>query len=223
MVSYTSEKGFEGSLGGTLEFLRWKSAADMEWGWGIFTGLWTLSDSPALTTLRVVDWFSGTYLSEKTGPFSLRFDLVNQTSSLGDALYQNPPALFNRELFKLTVSLNLLPGLRLYTGGGCKWPWEDYLNNESQVLFFSGLEGTSAPFSLLGSPCRGYLAYHFRYQDQAGGTYDHSFQGGLRLNLDQAPGGSLRLALTYNGGRSEFGEFFQQYDQHWGIGIFYDP
>ncbi len=54
MVSYTSEKGFEGSLGGTLEFLRWKSAADMEWGWGIFTGIWTLSDSPVLTDLGVV-------------------------------------------------------------------------------------------------------------------------------------------------------------------------
>ena len=223
MVSYASEKGFEGSLGGTLEALRWKSAPDMEWGWGIFTGIWTLSDSPDLADLRVSDWYSGTYLSEKTGPFSLRFDLENQASNLGDANYMNPSVGFNRELFKLTISLNVLPDLRVYMGGGCKWPFEDYINYETQVLFFSGLEATSAPFSLLGSPCRGYLAYHFRYQDQAGGTYNHTVQCGLRMNLDQAQSGSLRLALIYDGGHSEFGDFFQQYDQHWGIGIFYDP
>jgi hypothetical protein len=219
--SYANERGFQASLGGTLDFLRWKSAPDMEWAWGIFAGLWTLSQNADLSGLEADDWFSGTYLSEKTGPFSFRFEFQDQKSDLGQALFDSEKILlFTRDNFNLTASLQALPGLRLYAGEGLKFPWDDFDRAESQSFFFTGLEVLTKPFAFLGD-CRGYGAYHFKYQNQAGETFDHAAQLGLRWG--GGPGPSLRLALTYYTGHSEFGQFFQQMDQHWGIGVFYDP
>ncbi|HXL72580.1 MAG TPA: DUF1207 domain-containing protein, partial [bacterium] len=231
MTSYINERGFEGSLGGTLDLLRWKSSADMEWGLGISAGLWTLTQNPDLSSLLADDWFTGLYISEKTGPFSFRFEFQDQKSNLGDALsddeqpfYPYNPAhpdsslyYFTRNNEDLTISLDALTGLRLYVGGGCPAFWEDFDPTESQIFLFSGFEAYSNYFPFLGVSCRGYGTYHFKYEDQAGGTYNNAVQLGLQWKLDIQQRRSLRLAMIYYEGHSEFGEFYEQFDQHWGI------
>ncbi len=223
LVAYGNEKGFAGSLGGTLEFLRWRSSPGMEWGLGIFGGIWTLGGEADFSTLLTDDWFSGAYLSGKTGPFSFRFEFQDQKSNLGDAFYSSgEPVYFTRDNQNLTLSLDALRGLRLYAGGGARTWWDDFDPTESQVFLFAGVEVRAGPFSLMGSPCRGYGAYHFKYQDQAGGTFNHAAQ--LGLQWDALPGGAgLRLAVLYYNGKSEFGEFYRQDDRHWGLGLFFDP
>jgi hypothetical protein len=237
MTSYLNEKGFEGSLGGTLEFLRWKSSPDTQWGLGIFAGLWTLGENPDFSSLLVDDWFTGLYISEKTGPFSFRLEFQDQKSNLGDALhndeepfYHYNPAhpdsslyYFTRDNQNLTISLDAFPCLRLYVGGGCKTWWDDFDPSESQIFIFSGLEAYSVSFPFLGVSCRAYGTYHFKYQDQAGGTYDHAAQIGLQWRAYPDERRSLRLALTYYGGHSEFGQFYQDYDHHLGLSLYFDP
>jgi hypothetical protein len=237
MTSYINERGFEGSLGGTLDLLRWKSSADMEWGLGISAGLWILTQNPDLSLLLADDWFTGLYISEKTGLFSFRFEFQDQKSNLGDALSNDEQPFypynsahpdtslyyFTRNNENLTISLDALTGLRLYVGGGCPSFWEDFDPTESQIFLFSGFEAYSNYFSFLGAACRGYGTYHFKYQDQAGGTYNNTVQLGLQWKLDIKQRRSLRLAMIYYEGHSEFGEFYEQFDQHWGISLFFDP
>ncbi len=237
MTSYLNEKGYEYSFGGALDFARWRSAPDMEWGMGLFAGLWTLSENPDGSTLLVDDWFTGLYLSEKTGPFSFRLEFQDQKSDPGDALpkplapfYPFDPShpdasryYFTRDNQNLTVSLDALRGLRLYAGGGFKTWWDDFDPFESQIFLFGGLEAESSTFDFLGSACRGYGTYHFKYQDQAGGTYDHAIQLGLRWAPASDRGSALRFALMFYSGHSEFGQFYQKSDQHWGLGLFFDP
>ena len=222
MEAFTSERGYESSLGGSVDFLRWKASPDMEWGLGIFAGLWVLSDQPDFSGLAADDWFSGAYLSEKSGPFSLRFEFQDQKSDTGDSLYGQKNIGFTRDNFNLTLSLEALRDVRLYAGGGLRWPWDDFIKSQSQAFLFTGLEAYSPSFSFIG-PCRAYGAYHFKFQDQAGGTYNHEVQLGLRWKGNSQDGSSLRLALIYYNGHSEFGEFFQREDAHGGIGVFYDP
>jgi hypothetical protein len=236
MTPYLNEQGFELALGGSLDLLRWKSSADMEWGLGLSAGLWTLTQNPDLSSLLVDDWFTGIYIGERTGPFSFRFEVQDQKSNLGDALSNNEqpfypynPAhpdsslyYFTRNNENLTVSLDALSWLRLYIGGGCPTFWEDFDPAESQVFLFTGLEAYTDYFSFLGS-CRVYGTYHFKYQDQAGGTFDNAVQLGLQWKPDIKQRRSLRLALIYEEGHSEFGQFYEQLDQHWGISLFFDP
>jgi hypothetical protein len=236
MTSYLNEKGFEGSLGGTMDLLRWKSSADMEWGLGISAGLWTLTENPDLSSLLVDDWFTGLYISEKSGPFSFRFEFQDQKSNLGDAIYNDDqpfypynPAhpdsslyFFTRNNENLTVSLDALSWLRLYVGGGCPTFWADFDPTESQVFIFSGLEAHSSPFHFLGL-CRGYGTYHFKYQDQAGGTYNHEVQAGLQWFDGIQQRRSLRLAVVYYAGHSEFGQFYEDVNHHLGLGFYFDP
>jgi hypothetical protein len=84
------------------------------------------------------------------------------------------------------------------------------------------LEARSEPFDFLGS-CRVYGTYHFKYEAQAGSTFNHALQLGLQWFQDSEQGRSMRLAVDYYEGHSEFGEFYKQYDQHMGIGVFFDP
>ena len=221
-----SEKGYEDAVGGTLEILRWRSSPHTQWGWGVFAGLWTLCQYPDLTGLEAYDWYSGSYLTEKTGDLSFRLEFQDQKGDLGDALEGVQPnfVIFTRDNFNLTASLDLPPQLRLYGGGGYKVWWDDFDRGYSQVFLYTGFEAYSGPISFLGPACRGYGAYFFKYQDLArGGTYDHSAQLGLQWGRGPWTGGGLRLALVYYNGRSEFGTFYTDYDHHWGLSLYFDP
>ncbi len=118
LAGYTSETGYEGSLGGTLELLRWRSSPDMEWGLGIFAGLWTLGGEADFSTLIADDWYSGAYLSGKTGPFSFRFEFQDQKSDLGDSyIPSSAPVNFTRDNQNLTLSLGGPTGRKALRGG----------------------------------------------------------------------------------------------------------
>jgi hypothetical protein len=236
MNAYLSEQGYEDSVGGSIDLLRWKSSADMEWGMGLSAGLWTLSQDPGLSTLLVDDWNMSLYLSEKSGPFSFRLEFQDQKSNLGDALNNNEkpfypynPAYPDSSLYyftlnneNLTVSLDAFIWLRIYVGGGCPTYWDDFDPTESRIFLFAGLEVRSEPFDLLG-PCKAYGTYHFKFQDMAGSTYNHALQLGLQWFDGPQQERSLRLAVDYYAGHSEFGQFYEQYDQHLGLSLYFDP
>lgn len=222
-IPYLSERGYEGSLGGNLEVLRWNSSPGLQWGLGLSAGLWTLTQNADLTGLLVDDWQVAPFLACRAGDLSFRLEFQSQNSNLGDSLEGSTFPFFGREDFNLAVSWDLSPYTRLYTGGGYKVWWEDFDPSESQVFLIAGLEAYSQPFSFLGPSNRLYGAYHFKFQDQAGGTFNHAVQLGLQFPGSTGHPPGFRVALLYDAGHSEFGEFYRQFDQHLGLGLFFDP
>ncbi len=221
-AAYLDEKGYEGALGGAVDFFRWRPAPGQEWGLGLSEGLWILADDPGLSRLQADDWYTSPYLSYRTGVWSFRLEFQDQKSNLGDALEGVRPVFaYTRDNFNLAASFHPSPPTRLYFGGGTRTWWDDFDLKESNLFGFAGFEARSQPFSLLGAACRAYGACHFEYQDLAGGTFDTSLQCGLFI--PGAGGPSCRLALTYYAGHSEFGEFYQQLDRHLGLGVLLDP
>lgn len=226
-IPYLTEQGYEGSLGGTLEIIRWKSAPDLRWAFGLSAGLWTLTEYPDLTGLLATDWYSAAFIDCRTGPWSFRAEFQDQKSNLGDALEGiRAFTYYALDFYTLTASLDVSPDLRIYAGGGYKLFWEfntDFDPTESQTFAILGFQAYSQPFTLASSPCRLYGAYHFKYQRIVGETFDHSAQLGLEFPGQADNRVGVRLALVYYAGRSEFGQFYTQYDQHLGLGLFIDP
>ena len=221
--AYLSDMGYEDSVGASVDFLHWRSSRDTQWAFGMSAGLWTLTRNPDLSVLWADDLYTGLYASGKSGPFSFRLEFLDQKSNLGDALFYSRSAiLYTLNYEKLTASLWALPGLRLYAGGGYPSYWQHIDPAESEILLLAGLEAHSDPFRFLG-PCGAYGTYHFQYQGQAGGTFNHEFQAGLQWRQEPRQGWSVRLAMVYYLGHSEFGQFYPQYDQHLGIGLYFDP
>ncbi len=231
VIPHLNEQDFEGNAGGTAELIRWKSAADMEWGVGVFGGAFFLFQDAGLSVLRVIDWTSGFYLSEKTGPFCFRAEFQDEKSDLGDE-YEYEYPLFNgaRPYFydwhndNLTVSFNPSGQFRVFAGGGAKVFWEVYDPTESLAFTFCGAEAYSSPFSFLSPFCRAYGTYYLKYQDQDGGFADQEFQLGLQFKGDANQQRALRLAVLYYLGHSPYGLYSDQPNTHsFELGLFIDP
>ncbi len=227
VIPHLSEQAFEGNVGGTAELIRWKSAEDMQWGVGVFGGAFFLFQDAGLSTLRVVDWTSGFYLSEKTGLFSFRAEFQDEKSDLGDEYeYVSTNALpsYDWHNNNLTVAFNPTDQFRLFAGGGAKVFWEVYDPTESLAFVFGGAEAYSNPFPFLSPFCRAYGTYYLKYQDQDGGIVDQEFQLGLQFKGDADQRRALRLAVLYYLGHADYGLFSDQPNTHYfGFGLFIDP
>jgi len=228
VIPVDNNQNFEANVGGTAELIRWKSASDMEWGVGVFGGAFFLFQDPSLSQLKVIDWTSGFYVSEKTGPFCFRAEFKDEKSDLGDEYEYTPPAnaldFYDWHNNNLTVSFNPTDQFRAFAGGGAKVFWELYDPSESLAFAFCGAELYSSPFSILNDSCRVYGTYYIKYQDQAGGTFDQEIQLGLQWKGDATKRRALRLAAVYYNGYSPYGRFSDQpNDQYLSIGLFIDP
>jgi len=238
LMPYADKGRFEGALGGTVELIRYVPPDSWQFGFGVFGGIFLLADSPSLETFYADAWAVGLEWSVRREDLSLRFRFQDEKSYLGDALYQkgnieyhpydpeNPLSsrfVFTRDHYDLLLSWDATRDLRLYAGGGLRHILDDFNPYESQTSLVAGLEAFTAPFQAAGSSCRGFLTYHFKYQDQAGSTTNHSLQAGLSFQPDPSSPRSLRLSLVYFNGKSEFWHFFKERDEHLGLGLFFDP
>ena len=223
-TAYLTQTQWEGAVGETFEFLRFTPPGGGEWGWGLLaSGFIWLDEQGATFPMRDSDWYLGTYFSHHpTGsPWSFRLDYTHVSSHLGDALAETQQRIiYTRESFRLTASCQVFPDLRVYGGGG----WSGHIAPSEPSLFFhGGLEGYSAPFDFLQTEVRGYLGYDLKIKEEAGGAVNHALQLGLQWKPRGGNGQDVRLAVTYFNGNDEWGQFYQQKDEHLGLGIYFDP
>ncbi|HUO56605.1 MAG TPA: DUF1207 domain-containing protein [bacterium] len=222
-TAYLNQTQWEGAIGQAFEFLRYKPG-DGEWGWGLLASAFTWLDEDGATfPMRDSDWYLGTYISQRpTGsPLSFRLEYLHVSSHLGDALSsQQARIIYTRESFRLTGSYDPLPEWRLYAGGGY---YGHIAPAEPPWFFHAGTEIYSQPFQFLDTNLRLYAAYDLKVKQEAGGVTNHAIQIGFQWKPKDEKGQVIRLALTYFNGNAEWGQFYQQKDEHLGLGLFFDP
>ena len=171
---------------------------------------------------RVSDWYLGMVFSESSGPFSNRLEYVHVSSHLGDSLFDSiPRIIYTRESFRFTTSFRPSDQWRFYLGAGY-YPHLDPA--EPRLFFHGGLEAYSRPFTFLaGTSGRGYFTYDLKIKQEAGGTVNQNFELGFQWKWKEENSQGIRMALLYYNGKNEYGQFYQENDNHWSLGIFFDP
>jgi len=215
---------FEGSVGPQLEFLQWRPLDGSRWGWGIQGASFIELDSLGhfVYPERVSDWYLGMYFSESSGSFSHRFEYTHVSSHLGDELFDELQRfIYTRESFRWTTSFKPSDSFRLYAGLGY---YPHIAPQEKPFFMHGGLELYTGNFGfLLGTVGRGYFTYDLKIKDEAGGVVNQNFQWGFQWKAQKENSQSIRIALSYYNGNSEYGQFYQNEDHHWGAGIYFDP
>ncbi len=225
---------YYGSLGGSLEIFRESRPGGSAWSMGFLgeANLEIFRFSWASYRLGDIDLWAGAFVSESEGAFTNRLEFLHGVSHLGDWLFsassvssENFPALtavpWERDGLQYLDSYRAGSLLRLYGGGGF---WFSSTPAAPPLYLHAGMELTSGYFRTAGVPWRGYFAYDLQVGEQAAGAADQRFQAGLQLNRAEGETGpGLRLAVTYSQGNSLYGQFGNQTDDHWALGLFFDP
>lgn len=224
LIANLSYPRFEGAIGPTLEFLQWRPADDSRWGWGIEGASFIELDSLGhfVYPERVSDWYLGMYFSESSGDFSHRFEYLHVSSHLGDELFDSVQRIiYTRESFRWTSSFQPSDTLRLYAGVG----YYPHIAPVEKPFFMHGGAELYSPYFdfLFGTVGRGCFTYDLKVKDEAGGVVNQNFEWGIQWKWKKESHEAIRLALSYYNGNSEYGQFYQSNDNHWGAGIYFDP
>ncbi len=222
VIAHTSQTRYEGSLGTTFELLRYNARDQSQWGWGLCGGGFILLDQEgAAFPMRDNDWVAGMYLSESSGAFAHRLEFVHQSSHLGDSLEGiREPIIYNGENFNFTTSFNPSRDWRLYAGTGV---WENFFPNDNAFFASLGTEVYSPAVDFIGSSLKAYGTFHLKWKALAGGTWNKTAQLGIRLQFSSEDTRAVRLALVFYDGKAEYGQFYQDQDNHWALGVYFDP
>ena len=223
------------SLGGSLDLIQWKPSGGNLWAMGILGACYLNIIRYDWASYRLEDgdsWY-GFYASQSSGNFTNRLEFRHGSSHLGDTLFGNQTLSFygqtfvdqtaipyERDLIQFTDAYQPCDSFRIYGGLGY---WLDAVPSIQPFFVHLGTELFSPCFNLGVSFLCGYFAYDLKIGDQSGGIADQNFQLGVRYKLSAKNQSFLRLALTYYNGVNEFGQFYQQNDTHWGLGLFLDP
>jgi hypothetical protein len=221
ITAYGNQSRFEGAVGENFEFLRYSPPDGTQWGWGVSgRGFILLDENGATFPMRGGDWYADMYLSEASGPLSHRLQFEHQSSHLGDSLQGlRQPFFFSRENFNYTFSCQPFESLRLTTGLGA---WYNMYPRGPALFASAGIEAYSPSADLFGTFLRAYLAGNVKWLQETEAS-DKSLQLGVQWKFKKEESRDVRIALLYYNGNSEFGQFYQDSDEHWGMGLYFDP
>ncbi len=221
ITAYLNQTRYEGAVGDTFEFLRYSPADQTQWGWGVFgQGYILLGENGPVFPMLAGDWYAGMYLSEASGPFSHRLEFEHQSAHLGDSLQGvQTPIFFSRENFNLTSSFQPSDQFRLYAGIG---DWENMYPRGSPFFCSAGTEAYSPASDIGGTYLRGYFTADFQWKGETQ-SLNKNLELGIQWKSSKGESRDLRLALVYYNGDSDFGQFYRDPDEHWAVGIYFDP
>ncbi len=222
LVAYTTQNRYEGEVGATVELLRYLPSNGFQWAWGIFgEGFILLDEYGATFPMRDGDWYAGMYVSEKSGDFSHRLEFEHESSHLGDSLQGlQTPTFFSRENLNFTSSWQPNDALRLHVGIGY---WENMAPSGGPLFLSWGGEVYSPSTDILDGPLRGYSTLHFDWKQEYSDVLYVTWEAGVQWKFKKGETRDVRVALIYYDGNSEFGQFASTHDEHWGLGVYFDP
>jgi hypothetical protein len=229
LVGYLNQVNYEGQVGATLELIRYTPDDDYRFGWGIFaSGYILLGEDGATFPMLDGDFYIGTYLSANLGVFSARIEALHESTHLGDSFQgsQQVPLFFNndvtytRENVNGTLSFYPSEFLRLYAGAGI---WDKALvSGYSSPLFTSfGTEIYSPSWAIDHSSMCGYLTGSLQWKGEEY-VWDTEVQLGIQWKAFKTSARAIRIAILYYNGDSQFGQFYNVPDTHWGLATFFD-
>ncbi len=222
VISHTSQVRFEGALGATVELARFSPPDGTQWSVGMFgTGFILLDQEGVAFPMRNNDWLAGMYLTGSSGSFSHRLEFLHQSSHLGDSLEGlQEPIIYNGENFNYTFSYQPSESLRFYAGLGV---WENIYPYDNAFFASLGAEVFSTASEFIGTTVRGYGTFHLKWKAQGAGTLNKTAQLGIQWKFNPEESRALRLAVIFYDGNYEYGQFYQGHDNHWAVGVYFDP
>lgn len=236
----SGENPYEGAIGSFIEFLQWKPGDQSRWSWGILgaadIGLGTADSSqyPARQEQigdiiyydsfpeHVSDWYLGTYFAESLGDFSNRFEYTHVSSHLGDELFGYvTPIIYTQESLRFTSSFQPAENVRFYAGVGY---YTHVAPADNRFFLHAGTELYLPYWKFIGGTAlRGYFTYDLKVKDEGWSTVNQAFQLGLQWKVKAENLSDLRIALVGYLGNSQYGQFYLQQDNYWGVGFYFDP
>lgn len=213
---------WDSTLGGRVGLIRY-GTADAAWpeGWQLdFEGAaFPRLDLENDLEMISADFRFGFPLTFRQGPWEWKFGHYHLSSHLGDEYmqrYPNAPRLnFVRETLVLGLALRPHPDVRLYTEVGyAVWvdggsePWEFQFGVDYSPIEPTGFGG--APFLALNA--------HLREEVDFGGNF--IAQAGWQWR--GATGNLFRFGAHYFNGMSSQYQFFSTFEEHVGLGLWYD-
>jgi hypothetical protein len=221
LIAYGNQTRFEGTVGSTFELLRYRPPDDTQWAWGVFgDGTILLDENGATFPMQAGDWNVGMYVSEVSDDLSHRLEFQHHSAHLGDSLQgAQEPIFFSRENFNYVLSCQRSENLTLYGKAGVWWN----MAPRGGALFLSGgVELFTEPMDFLGTNLRGYSSGDLQWLQETQ-SLNQTYQIGALWKFKKEESRDVRLALLYYNGNSQFGQFYQDKDEHWGFGLFFDP
>ncbi len=209
-------------LGTQVGILRW-GTYDTDWPVGfqldVEGSAQARLDMPENIDVRSVDFRGGVPLSFGLGRHRTKVGYYHISSHLGDEfLIKNPTfdrVNYARDALILGHSIYLSPSTRVYAEAG----WAFYTDVSKEWEFQFGIDHAPAgPTSSRGEP---FFALNGHLRE------DVNYGGGLTAQAGWAwrgeSGRMLRTGLQYYNGPSPQYSFFNQFEQHVGFGLWYDP
>ncbi len=225
------------SLGGSMDLVQWNLAQDNHWGVGIMGAGYLLIARYDWASYRLEDsdlWY-GLYICQSSGKLSNRFEYQHGSSHLGDWLFGTAGTSFSiygqtfteeqafpyeRDLIQWTASYQPFDFLRVCGGLG---DWL-YATPTIQALFpHLEVEAFSGYSEIIGVFVRAFFAYDLKRGDLMSGITDQNFKLGIQMKPSKESLSELHLVLDYYNGNSEYGQFYLQRDNHFGIEISFLP
>ena len=221
ITAYLNQTRYEGAVGETFDFLRYSPPTRPN-GDGVFSGKGT-SCWMRMAPLSPCGRATGTpeCISRRHPALFPPPGIRAPKRPLGDSLQEvQAPIFFSRENFNLTSSFQPFNELRLYARIG---DWENIYPRGNDPFFCSaGTEIYSLPTDFAGTYLRAYFTADFQWKGETQ-SLNKNFELGVQWKFKKEESRDVRLALLYYNGLSDFGQFYQNPDEHWGIGLYFDP
>ncbi len=226
IIAQPDTNRYEGAIGLNIDLMHWQPNATDHWGWGIDGATFIELDSlgGAVFPNRVDDWHLGTYFTQKSGNLSQRLQYEHVSSHLGDELiFSVQRVIYSRESFRYTLSYDFSQNFRLF-GGPCYWSHISPDISDPRLFFTGGLElYTDYSRFLFDTHIRGYATYYFEVLGEAGGIVNETVQIGVEYRGKTDREQAVRTGVVLYTGNSLYGQFYQNPESYWGLGIFFDP
>lgn len=210
------------AVGGRFGILRLDPASPggRSWQISIDAGLNAQFDSN--NKLDNIGWDGKYGLSVTTatgGPLSLRVGIFHDSAHIGDEYAERTGRTridYTREELVFGAAFRLARGLRTYAEGGYGY----YLLTEEQKPWraHGGLEYTGRP-SLIGGRFAWYAAVDFSGTEERDWRLDTSVQAGITTT---SGGRRWRIGVQYTDGAPPMGEFFQDTEAWFTVGLWID-
>ncbi|MEN6458511.1 MAG: DUF1207 domain-containing protein [Thermoguttaceae bacterium] len=225
-IAHDAKEGWlwDSTLGGRVGLLRYGTDSEL-WpeGWQLdiegASFIRMTLDPDHDRDVQAIDFRAGMPLTRRVGPWEMKLAYVHYCSHIGDEYMLSHPGFtrinYVRETLVFGLAAYLNPDFRVYSEAG----WAFRVDGEAQPWEFQfGIDWSPAePTNRWGAPFLAVNA-HLRQENDFGGNL--TVRTGWQWR--GTSGHLFRIGMHYFNGLSEFGEFYNTYEEQIGFGIWYD-
>ena len=210
------------AIGGTLPLVRFSRLETPNEGLQVDMFASVFSRFVDTRTFAAVDYRFGVPFTYAVGKFTFKAGYEHTSCHLGDEFlikHDLPSKDSTRNEMVLGISYRPIEPLRLYGQFGYAWAQSSFVENIDKERYVVGAEWSKpGPTTVWGQP---YAAVDCEFRGDEDYTPNLTVQFGWQW-VGQMASPDFRVALEYYDGRSPFGQFIDQHESWWAIGVYFD-